>query len=55
MKKWKLVQLVGVLVLLLGVVIRAGTGEMTGTGLAVIGVLVFAVGRVAAWLRSDTP
>lgn len=55
MKTWKIVQLVGVLVLLLGVIIRAGTGEYYGTGLAVLGVLVFAVSRVAGWLKSDQP
>jgi hypothetical protein len=55
MKAWKVTQLVGVLLLLFGVIVRAGAGEFWGTGVAVFGVLVFAVGRVAGWLRSDQP
>jgi len=55
MKAWKILQLVGVLVLLLGVIVRAGTGEYYGTGLAVLGVLLFAIGRIGGWLRSDQP
>ena len=47
----KLLQLIGVLLLLVGVIARAGAGEFWGTWLAVIGVLLFAVGRVIAWLK----
>jgi hypothetical protein len=54
-KTWKVVQIVGVLVLLLGVIIRVGTGDYAGTGIAVLGVIVYAVGRVATWLKSDRP
>lgn len=54
MKTWKLLQLAGVLLLLLGVVVRVG-GEYYGTVMAVFGVLLFAVGRIMAWLRSDGP
>lgn len=52
MKTWKIVQLVGVLMLLVGVVVRV-SGEYYGVPLAVTGVLVYAVGRIAAWLKSD--
>jgi hypothetical protein len=52
MKAWKIVQLVGVLLLLLGVIIRVG-GEIYGMALAILGVLLYATGRVAAWLKSD--
>lgn len=54
MKAWKVVQIAGVLLLLLGVVVRIG-GTMEGMWLAVLGVLLYAVGRVAAWLKSDQP
>lgn len=53
MKAWKIVQLAGVLILLLGVIIRAGTGEYYGTGVALLGVVLYATGRVTAWLKSD--
>lgn len=49
----KLLQLVGVLLLLVGVIARAGAGEYWGTALALFGVLLFAVGRVLAWLKRD--
>lgn len=55
MTKWKVVQIIGVIALLLGVIIRAGAGEIYGTAIAALGVVIFAVGRVAAWLRSDRP
>lgn len=54
MRNWKIAQIVGVLVLLLGVVVRVG-GEIYGTGIALLGLLVFVAGRVGAWLRSDKP
>jgi hypothetical protein len=54
MKKWKLLQLVGVLALLTGVAIRV-SGEFYGMHLALVGVLCYAIGRVAAWLKSDQP
>jgi Na+-driven multidrug efflux pump len=47
----KLLQLIGVVLLLLGVIARAGAGEFWGTWLALIGFLLFAAGRVIAWLR----
>jgi hypothetical protein len=55
MRLWKIVQLVGVLVLLAGVAYRTSTGDYVGTGVAMIGVLLFALGRIAAWLLSDKP
>lgn len=55
MKAWKITQLVGFLILIVGVIIRAGTGEYYGTGLTLLGVIVFAAGRVGAWLKSDRP
>jgi hypothetical protein len=50
-KKFKALQLGGVLLLLLGVIVRAGTGEYWGTGVAVLGVLLYALGRVLAWWK----
>jgi hypothetical protein len=47
----KLVQLIGLALLVLGVISRAATGEFWGTWLAIIGFLLFATGRVSAWLK----
>ncbi len=47
---WKLAQLIGVLLLLVGVAARTGLGEFWGTWLAVTGTAAFAVARVGAWL-----
>lgn len=55
MKAMKIAQLVGFLVLAIGVIIRAGAGEYYGTFIALIGVLIYAVARVAAWMQSDKP
>lgn len=52
MKAWKIAQVVGVLMLLLGVVIRV-SGEFYGIHLALLGLLLYAVARVATWLKSD--
>lgn len=49
-KVYKIVQLVGVLLLLLGVIIRAGAGEYYGIWLVMIGVILYAGGRIGAWL-----
>jgi hypothetical protein len=51
-KRHKVLQLIGVLALLLGVVIRVGTGELGGTVIAVLGLLLFVLGRLAAWWRA---
>lgn len=53
MKILKLIQVVGVLTLLFGVAVRAGTGEYYGTVLAVLGTIIYAAARVAAWVMSD--
>lgn len=55
MKPWKITQIVGFALLVSGVVVRAGTGDYVGTGIGMLGVLVFAVGRCGAWLRSEQP
>lgn len=55
MKAWKILQLVGVLILLAGVAVRVGTGEIYGTAMILLGAVAFAVGRIGAWLRSDRP
>jgi hypothetical protein len=47
----KLLQLTGIVLLLLGVVARAGAGEFWGTLLAAMGFLLFLVGRVIAWIK----
>jgi hypothetical protein len=51
-KPYKAAQLLGFLLIAVGVIARAGAGEFWGTGLALLGVLVFACGRVAAWWRN---
>lgn len=53
MKAWKIAQVVGVLVLLLGVVFSVGRDSGTGTALLLLGTLTYAVGRIGAWLKSD--
>jgi hypothetical protein len=53
MKKLKIAQLIGVLILLLGVIIRAGAGEFYGMWLVVIGLLVYTVARIWAWIAND--
>lgn len=54
MKTWKILQVVGVLTLLVGVVVRVG-GEYYGTAIALLGVLVYAIARVTTWVKSDRP
>ena len=49
-KVYKALQLGGALLLIVGVVVRVG-GEFAGTGLALVGVLLYAVGRIAAWWK----
>lgn len=53
MKKLKIAQLIGILLLLLGVIIRAGTGEFYGMYFVVLGILIYTVARVTAWIKSD--
>jgi len=52
MKVLKIIQIVGVLLLLLGVIVRV-SGEIYGMHLALLGLLTYTVGRVGAWLKSD--
>lgn len=52
MKAFKILQILGVLLLLLGVIVRVG-GEFYGMHLAILGLLLFVVGRLGAWMRSD--
>jgi uncharacterized membrane protein len=54
MKAWKIVQIVGVLLLILGVVIRVA-GEFYGIHVALVGLLMYTIGRMATWLKSDEP
>ncbi len=51
-KRPKQLQIVGFVLLALGVVIRVG-GEYAGTGLALLGFLIWTVGKVADWYRRD--
>lgn len=53
MKKFKIAQLIGILLLLVGVIIRAGTGEFYGMWLVVIGLLIYTAARVWAWIAKD--
>jgi hypothetical protein len=48
-KRYKVLQLMGVAALLFGVAWRTGTGELAGTVVALLGLLFFILGRVAAW------
>lgn len=50
-KPLKALQLGGVLLLLLGVIARAGAGEYWGTAVAMLGVVLYALGRVLAWWK----
>ncbi len=55
MSSLKIAQLVGVILLILGVIIRAGMGEFFGMHIALLGILIYAVARIAAWLKADKP
>lgn len=50
-KLYKGLQLAGVLLLLIGVVVRVG-GEIYGTHLALLGLVLFAAGRIGAWWKT---
>lgn len=52
MKTWKIAQLIGVLMLLAGVVIRVN-GEIYGVHLAMLGLLIYVVAKVTLWIKSD--
>lgn len=51
-KPFKALQLVGVLLLIGAVVARIGTGDYWWTGAAVLGVMLYALGRVLAWWKT---
>ncbi len=53
MKKFKIAQVVGVLLLLFGVIVRAGTGEIYGMYFVLLGIIIYATARVMAWVKSD--
>jgi hypothetical protein len=50
-KLYKALQIAGVLLILIGVVVRVD-GEIYGTGIAVLGVLLYAAGRIGAWWKT---
>jgi hypothetical protein len=54
MRPWKIAQIVGVILLPVGVVVRVG-GELYGMHLALRVLLVFFVGRLGAWFKSERP
>jgi hypothetical protein len=53
MKKLKIIQITGVLILLLGVIIRAGAGEYYGTALGLFGLVIYVVARLTLWVKSN--
>ena len=55
MKTLKIIQLVGFLLLALGVIIRAGAGEYYGAVIAFFGFFVYVTARVIAWIQSGKP
>jgi len=54
MKTLKIIQIIGVLILLLGVIIRTGTGDYSGTAIAMLGILIFTVSRLTLWVQSKS-
>jgi len=54
MKTLKIIQIIGVLILLLGVFIRTGTGDYSGTAIAMLGILIFTVSRLTLWVQSKS-
>lgn len=51
-KPIKAIQTVGFLALVMGVIVRAGTGEYWGTVVGVIGLLVYFLGKFLAWWKN---
>ena len=49
MKAWRIIQVVGVLVLTVGILLRIGNQD-SGTVVAVVGAIVYALGWLGAWL-----
>lgn len=52
MKKFKIAQVVGVLLLLFGVIAGVG-GENYGMYFVLLGIIIYAFARVMTWLKSD--
>lgn len=50
-KPLKALQLAGVLLILVGVIARAGAGEYWGTAAALLGGVLFTLGKVLAWWK----
>lgn len=51
-KLFKALQLGGAVLLIVAVVARIGTGDHWWTGAAVLGALLYALGRVLAWWKN---
>ncbi|EWS53321.1 hypothetical protein [Methylibium sp. T29] len=51
-KPLKALQTVGFVLLVIGVIARAGAGEYWGTGLAMLGLALFFLGRFLAWWKN---
>ena len=51
-KSFKALMTAGFLLLVIGVIARAGVGEIWGTGLALFGFGLFVLGRFLAWWRN---
>lgn len=52
MKKLKVAQVIGILLLLIGMIIRI-SGDLDGMWMVIVGVMVYATARVSAWVKSD--
>jgi hypothetical protein len=53
MKKLKIAQVIGILMLLVGVIIRAGAGEYYGIWLVMFGIIIYATARIWSWVAND--
>jgi hypothetical protein len=51
-KTFKALQLIGFLMIFVGVIARAGAGEYWGSFLALTGFVVWALGKALAWWRT---
>ena len=51
-KRHKVLQLIGAGALIVGVAMRAGTGDPAWTAIAIIGLLMFVLGRLLAWWKN---
>lgn len=51
-KPLKALQTLGFVLLVVGVIARAGAGEYWGTGLAMLGLALFFLGRFLAWWKN---